>query len=340
MTAPKGDLARIDQAATVVWSPEQTEILKRDLGIKTDEHLAYFAQVCTHKQLDPFLGEIVPVYYGNTMVIQETVEGLRTIAERSGLYGGFDGPYWCGPDLDWKPVWLSDGPPAAARYFVRRKDWPEMVPGVARWASSAQMDRNGNLMPLWKDRPDEMLGKTAETRALKRAFPKEFARAGINIRDLTDAQRVVIEARRVGLDDDERHALVADVTDGRTDSTRDLTDDETLAVRNELARRRPNEPVDPDTGELHKITTVVQAGPGGSNHLLRCTCGWQVTAGDADKAKTKEAQHALKAYLNALQPEQRQELRRWMAERTILDLDATTSDDLAAIETELDKRGW
>jgi phage recombination protein Bet len=216
--------------------PAMVEILKRDLGIKNDGDLAYFAQVATHKGLDPFLGEIVPVYYGGEMVIQDTVEGLRTIAERSGLYDGFDGPYWCGPDLDWKPVWLADEPPAAARYSVRRKDWSEPVVGVARWKSSVQLDRYGKPAQLWKTRPDEMLGKTAEVRALKRAFPKEFARAGVSVRDLSDAQVVTIEARRAGLDDDGRHQLVSDVTDGRTESTTELTEDEVLEVRAEVAR--------------------------------------------------------------------------------------------------------
>lgn len=232
--------SKVDPAGA--WNDEQVQILKKDLGIRNDGHLAYFAERAHHIGLDPFLGEIVPVYYGNEMVIQETVEGLRTLAERSGLYDGFDGPYWCGPDLVWKPVWLSDEPPAAARYFVRRKDWTEPASGVARWKSSVQLDRQGKPMPIWRDRPDEMLGKTAEVRALKRAFPKEFARAGVSVRDLSDAQVVTLEARRAGLDDDGRHQLVGEVTGGRTQSTRDLTEDEVLEVRSEVARRADPEP--------------------------------------------------------------------------------------------------
>jgi phage recombination protein Bet len=239
-TAPAAAVERVGE-----WSGEQLQIMKRDLGIKNDQHLAYFAQVCQHKNLDPFLGEIVPVYYGGELVIQETVEGLRTIAERSGLYDGFIGPEWCGPDMVWRPVWLEDAPPAAARYAVRRKDWSEPATGVARWKSSVQLDRHGKPMPLWRDRPDEMLGKTAEARALRRAFPKEFARAGVSVRELSDAQVVTVEARRAGLDDDARHALVSEVTGGRTESTRDLTDDEVLEVRAEVARH-----VDSTTGVI------------------------------------------------------------------------------------------
>ena len=286
------------------WSGEQLQILKRDLGIKNDQHLAYFAQVATHKNLDPFLGEIVPVYYGSDMVIQETVEGLRTIAERSGLYDGFDGPYWCGPDMVWRTVWLDDAPPAAARYFVRRKDWAEPASGVARWKSSVQLDRNGKPMPLWRDRPDEMLGKTAEVRALKRAFPKEFARAGVPVRDLSDAQVVTVEARRAGLDDDGRHQLVAEVTGGRTESTRDLTDDETLEVRAEIARR----------GGPDAVARTIARG-----------------AGTAD----------LEARMFMLTPDQMEELKAFRRARGLTrPLRELGSTDQALIAAELDQRGW
>lgn len=225
--------------AVAHWSGEQIEILKQDLGIKTDAHLAYFAQVCTHKNLDPFLNEIVPIYYGEEMVIQETVEGLRTIAERSGLYGGYRGPWYCGPDLEWhEGVWLDEEhPPTAAKYEVIRKDWEAPAPGYARWASCVQLNRYGKPRDLWKNRPDEMLAKTAEVRALRRAFSKEFARAGVNGRTLTDSQVVAVEGRRIGISDDERHAIVAEITGGRTESSTELTDDERLAARTEVVRR-------------------------------------------------------------------------------------------------------
>lgn len=228
------------------WDDGQVELLRQQICPgATDEELAFFAQVCEHKQLDPFLGEIVGIMrydskaHRDVMKIQETVEGLRTIAERSGTYGGYRGPQWTADGATWVDAWLSDDPPAAARIFVFRKDWMEPASGVARWASNAQFKKDGELTPIWKDRPDEMLAKCAEVRALKRAFPKEFARAGVPVRDLTDAQVVTIEARRAGLDDDGRHALVAQVTAGRTQSTRDLTDTETLEVRTALAQQRP-----------------------------------------------------------------------------------------------------
>ena len=276
------------------WSGQQLEIMKRDLGIKTDAHLEYFAQVASHKGLDPFLGEIVPVYYGGEMVIQETVEGLRTIADRSGLYDGFIGPQWCGPDLVWKEVWLDSTPPAAARYFVKRKDWSEPASGVARWQSSVQLDRDGKPQRgPWRDRPDEMLGKTAEVRALKRAFPKEFARAGVSVKELSDAQVVAIEARRAGLDDDERHALVAEVTGGRTESTRDLTDAEIIDVRAEIARRTADD--EPDA----VVRTIARAAGNLEARLEK------LDGGQLEQLKKFRRAEGLTRPLGTLTPEQR-----------------------------------
>jgi phage recombination protein Bet len=307
------------------WTEEQNRILKKDLGIKTDGDLAYFAQVAAHKNLDPFLGEILPVYYGGQLTIQDTVEGLRTIAERSGLYDGFDGPHWCGPDLDWKRVWLADEPPAAARYSVRRKDWSEPVTAVARWKSSVQLGRDGKPLPIWRDRPDEMLGKTAEVRALKRAFPKEFARAGLSVRDLTDAQIVTVEARRAGLDDDARHALVAEVTGGRTTSTRDLTDDEQLAVRAEVARLKTDLGADPETGEI-----IDEAPPAEPQLPL-----------DAVGRTVARTSGALEEILSTLNPDQLQALKEWRRSKGLVMPVATmTPDQRKQITGELARRGW
>lgn len=330
--------------APVPWTGQQLEILKRDLGIKSDEHLAYFAQVATHKGLDPFLGEIVPVYYGGDMVIQETVEGLRTIAERSGLYDGYRGPFLCGADLTWKEVWLPDEPPAAARYEVLRKDWAEPAVGVARWKSSVQLDRHGKPMPIWRDRPDEMLGKTAEVRALKRAFPKEFARAGISVRDMSDAQVVTIEAKRAGMDDDDRHALVAEVTDGRTQSTTELTDDETLKARQEIARRTRasrGSSLSPSCSSGEHATC-----PGFYKVAFTCECSChrpkpEPEPDDAVVRTIARAAGDLENRLERLTPWQIEELKTWRRAmglaRPIGTLDPAERTRLA---TELDQRGW
>src|SRR5437870_3816436 len=73
------NLEPVRQADIARWSDEQAELLRGAFAKDcTDGELAFFAQVCAHKDLDPFAGEIVAVHRAGRMVIQETVEGLRT----------------------------------------------------------------------------------------------------------------------------------------------------------------------------------------------------------------------------------------------------------------------
>lgn len=280
-------------SAPARWTESQTELIKQVVAPGcSDEFLAFFGQVCQRRELDPFAGEICAVprnvknpdtgRWEKQHAIQVTVDGLRSIAERSGLYGGQDQPQWCGEDGVWRDVWLGQGPPAAARVAVYRLDWARPVVGVARYASYVQLgkDDQGHARPkaLWASGPDFMLAKCAEAQALKRAFPRQLAQAGIAVReDLSLAQRVAMEARQLGLGDEDRHAMVAEVTDGRTDSSREMTDGEALAMRARLAAQReeaeamapphPDGPppgVDPETGEVVDPPQD-HAAPGGAN---------------------------------------------------------------------------
>lgn len=225
--APPGTLER--------FSAEDLELIRRFVAPNsTDHELAFFLSYAQARGLNPFEGEVVGVSRWNskekreTMTIQTTVRGERTLAERTGLYGGQDPPQWCGADGNWLEVWLDERPPAAARVAVYRKDWERPAVGIARYSSYVQVNKDRQPVGLWRTAPDLMLAKCAEAAALRKAFSSG--------RDLSPAQRVSMEARQVGLDDDGRHALVAEVTDGRTSSTRDLTDEELLEMRAELVR--------------------------------------------------------------------------------------------------------
>lgn len=257
--------ATTDQTgALVAWSPDELDVIRQRIAPgASNAELAHFAQECAHRGLSPFRGEIHGIMRYDSRVgkdvltIQVSVAGRRTIAERTGLYGGQSAPQWCGPDGEWKDIWLSGDPPAACRVEVFRKDWNQPVVGVARYASYVQLDKNGRPRGLWKSAPDYMLHKSAEAAALKRAFPDEMSAAGDG-RELSPQSRISMEARRVGLDDEGRHALVERVTGGRTDSTRDLDDVEILDVRAELAAMEYADDdapgsspawVDPETGE-------------------------------------------------------------------------------------------
>jgi RecT family len=154
----------------------------------SDDELAWFGAVADRLELDPFAGHIVLIgrYDGkakrDVYRPQITVAGRRTIASRTGELVGIEGPVWCGPrndagELVWRDVWDDDGYPYAARALVYRRGWERPANGTAKWSEFAQYgkaDNDGEKRPLqtWRQMPSHMLGKVAESMALRRAFPE------------------------------------------------------------------------------------------------------------------------------------------------------------------------
>jgi hypothetical protein len=187
--------------------------------------------VSSHLQLDPFRGQIVLIgRYDKRMrrIVhrpQVTVDGRRAIASRHGLVG-IEGPQWCAARkheddaLDWLDVWDRDGYPYAARVFAYRAGWDKPTNGTVRWAEFAQRDGNGELIPQWRAMPAHMLGKVAESLALRRAFPEAIGQALIAVEFDTDdngsEQPEVIAPP----------AIRPQVDDARADAEADATDAE------------------------------------------------------------------------------------------------------------------
>lgn len=345
-----GAVERVDAAHPALgqWSAEQVDLIRRFVAPdSSDTELAFFAEVARHRELDPLAGEIigVPRWDPKTrrarMTIQVTVAGLRVIAERSGLYGGQDAPQWCGPDGVWHDVWLDvSNPPFAARVAVWRKDWAAPTVGVARYPSYVQVDRDGRPRGVWDTGPDFMLAKCAEAAALRRAFPTQMAAAGVNAgRDLSVPSHLSMQARQAGLDDHGRHALVEQVTEGRTSSTRDLTDAEAVTLRGALERLRgeaeaaaglePWPEVDPEAEDADWEQECEEFG-----------CHDQ----SADPTTPFPALNAaLRTRLNELDGPQRRSMRAWMADQLIPAIDTALTEEVALVAAELDRRdrdGW
>jgi len=156
-------------SSLALWTPEQTQLISTTIapGCSGDE-LRLFAYACQRTGLDPFSKQIYAIKRGGKMTIQAGIDGLRSIAERTGQLDGSE-TYWCGEDGQWADVWLSSKPPAAAKTIIHRKGSQHPFVGVARFA-----DYNAG-QGLWSKMPAAMIAKCSEALALRKAFPADLS---------------------------------------------------------------------------------------------------------------------------------------------------------------------
>lgn len=164
-----------------VYTREQVELLKRTVCRgTTDDEFALFVQVASRTGLDPFARQIHAVKRWDSrenrevMAIQTGIDGYRVVAQRSGAFGGSD-------DFEYGPE-DPDGHPAWARATVYRIIGGQRVAitRTARWPEFAatyydRKSQQHKLTPLWARMPYLMLGKCAESQALRAAFPAELS---------------------------------------------------------------------------------------------------------------------------------------------------------------------
>ena len=174
---------------TSAWTPEQQQLISSTIapGCTSDE-LKLFAYACQRTGLDPFSKQIYAIKRGK-MTIQVGIDGLRSIAERSGQLDG-SATFWIGDTegSQWSDVWLGSKPPAAAKTIIYRKGCSHPFVGVARF-----QDYNAGGQGLWSKMPSAMLAKCSEALALRKAFPADMS--GVyTVDEMEQAETVTVTA--------------------------------------------------------------------------------------------------------------------------------------------------
>lgn len=170
--AKVGDMHAIVRAERFDFTPEQRQMIRDTYANgASDGEFQVLMEVAKARRLNPLLRQIHFVKRWDSMkgrevwAAQASIDGMRAIAQRTGLYNGQDEPEFS-KDEDGQMV---------AKVRVYRKDWDRPAVGVAHWNEYAQYKKDRSLTPFWQRMPKVMLSKCAEAIGLRKAFPEDLS---------------------------------------------------------------------------------------------------------------------------------------------------------------------
>lgn len=164
------------ELTTKIFDKSDIELIKNTVAKgTTDNELKLFIKVCENTGLNPFAKQIHAIKRGDIMLIQTGIDGYRLIADRTGKYGGSD-DYLFEDNLNlYQHLKKSNGnPPLTATATVYKIIAGQRVSftATASWQQYFPGEKQGFI---WKKMPHLMLGKCAESLALRKAFPAELS---------------------------------------------------------------------------------------------------------------------------------------------------------------------
>lgn len=156
-------------------SESQVDLIKRTICKgASNEELELFLHACRRTKLDPFMKQIYAVKRWDkklgreVMTIQTSIDGFRVIAERTGKYA---------PGKKSEFEYGENKKITSATAYVKKMTpdgtWHE-VSATAFYEEYVQLTKEG-VSSFWARMPHVMLGKCAESVALRKAFPAELS---------------------------------------------------------------------------------------------------------------------------------------------------------------------
>ena len=145
----------------------------------TDASVRMVLDYCKARKLDPFLKpvHIVPMWDSKAKEMRDVImPGLnlyRTQAAESGKLAGISEPEF-GPRVSFTLGSATIQAPEFCKVTVKRLMPSGQIAdftAIEFFDEAVSVDKNGNPTPMWKKRPRGMLAKTAESQALRKAFP-------------------------------------------------------------------------------------------------------------------------------------------------------------------------
>lgn len=179
-------MARSDKALVKAPSSAVADISDQELAVLRDAlnpdlnptELRLFGLVAKRSGLDPFAKQIYAIKRQGKVKFQTSIDGYRSIAERTGDYDGQDEPVFSGPCACGQE---PKGHPESATVAVYRKSMGRPIKATAFWheykpAPGTRPDgKPGDGDVMWRKMPRVMLAKVAEANALRKAFPYVMA---------------------------------------------------------------------------------------------------------------------------------------------------------------------
>ncbi len=154
------------------WANAVNEMFFPDLPKK---EAAVFKELCRQRKLNPYTKQVYFVPYKDkrtgvvTYSMIVSIDGFRSLAARTGLYGGQDEPSF---------TYDKNGNVHSCKVAVYRKDFDRPTVAVAHYSEYVQMTEDYETKTRvpnknWR-KPHIMLAKCAEALALRKAFPDQL----------------------------------------------------------------------------------------------------------------------------------------------------------------------